>query len=32
MKFIGDGAASDLRAALEDERFESGFGEVKGGD
>ena len=32
MKFIGDGGAADLGAALEDERFESGFGEIERGD
>ena len=32
MKFVGDGGAADLRPALEDERLESGFGEIEGGD
>ena len=32
MKFVGDSSAADLGAAFEDERLESGFGEVEGGD
>src|SRR5260370_33217555 len=32
MKFLGDGAAADKFAALEDERLEAAFGEVEGGD
>ena len=32
MKFFGDGRAAGLRAALEHQRLESGFGQVEGGD
>jgi hypothetical protein len=32
MKFIGDGGAADLFTALEDKRFESGFGQIECGD
>src|SRR5229473_501853 len=32
MKFLGDGAAADKFAALEDERLEAALGEVEGGD
>ena len=32
MKFFGDGGPADLGAAFEHQRFESGFGEIEGGD
>ncbi len=32
MKFFGDGCAAHLGAAFEHQRFESGFGEIEGGD
>ncbi len=32
MEFIGDGSAADLQSAFENERLESGFGEVERGD
>src|ERR1035437_7168215 len=32
MKFFGDGRAAHLGAAFEHKRFESGFGEIEGGD
>ena len=32
VKFFGDGGATDLGAAFEDEGLESGFGKIEGGD
>ena len=32
MKFLRDGGAAGLRAAIEDERLESGLGEIERGD
>ena len=32
MKFFGNGRAAHLGAAFEHQRFESGFGEIEGGD
>ena len=32
MKFFGDGRAAHLGAAFEHQRFQSGFGEIEGGD
>jgi hypothetical protein len=32
MKLLGDGGAASLGAAFEHQRFESGFGEIEGGN
>src|SRR5208282_6539485 len=32
VKLVSDGGAADLRCALEDERLESSFGQIEGGD